>query len=165
LDGTAADLAKLFAEVFLDVEFAVAGFRDGDALVVAAVVGVEEERVVSVGLVLHQKLLVRPVHVELHLVFAAHFDASKPGKTLPVAHLHGQPLLGGVHNHRRDLGIHHLQDNSKKTTVVHAELRIRHRRRKYEIATQSAARMELYVYKTRRLPAESRMKFECYLNE
>jgi hypothetical protein len=79
---------------------------DGDALVVAAIVRVDEELLGPVGLVLHQKLPVGPVHVQLHLVLPAHFDAGEPGVAVPVAHLHGQPMLGVVHNHSGHLGIH-----------------------------------------------------------
>ena len=98
---------------------------DGDALVVAAVVGVEDKRGVREGLVLHHKLLVGPVHVNPNLVLAAHFDAGELGIALAIAHFHGQPMLGVVHNDSRDLGIHH-PDSTKlqETNALNARLRI-----------------------------------------
>ena len=96
---------ELFAEISLNVKFPV-DFLDGDAFVVTAVVRVDEELVGIIGFVLHKKLLVSPVDINLHLVLAAFFDAGESGIAVSIADLHRQPMVGVIDDHSRNLGIH-----------------------------------------------------------
>ena len=86
-------------------ELAVGHFLDGDALAVAAVIGTEVQPVGGVALVLHHKLLVRLVDIELQAVLGAHFEAGQLGVAIPAAHFHGEPVLSG--DHCGHLGVHH----------------------------------------------------------
>ena len=76
------------------------GLGYGDAPVIAAVVGVEEELAVRIMVVLQNKFLVRPVDVEVHAVLAAHFHARQPGVALGVTHFQRHALPRLVHYYR-----------------------------------------------------------------
>lgn len=100
--------AELLAEILLNVKLAI-DFLDGDAPVITAVVRVDEHMVLCIALVLQQKLLVGPVHVNLHSVLSADFDAGELRTAVPVPDLHRQPVLRGIDNHSGNLGVHDLR--------------------------------------------------------
>jgi hypothetical protein len=115
LDGTAG--TELFAKISFNAKFSV-DFLDGDALIVTAVVRIDEELVPCIRLVLQQKLSVGPIHINLQLVLATHFDAGESGIAVPIPHLHRQPLLRVVHNHGRHLGLHVRLGSLKSTRTI-----------------------------------------------
>ena len=109
--STAAGV-ELLAKDSVRLKLALQYLGDGYTLIIAAVVGADEHLVASVALVLHHKLLVRPIHIELHLVLSVHLYTRQPGIAVAMPHLQGQPVLGIIHYHSGHLGIHSPQAQS-----------------------------------------------------
>lgn len=89
-------------------ELARIGFLDGDAFVVAAIIGRNNNGlVVGAPNGLQQKLTVSFVDVEVQVVVALLLNGGQLRVVLVTAHLELKHVVGAVHDHRRRLhGIH-----------------------------------------------------------
>jgi hypothetical protein len=105
-------------------ELAGVGFLDGDAFVVAAVVGADDDRLlVVVGPAdgLQQKLAVRLVHADVQVVAALLGDGGQLGVALVAPHLELEHIARIVHDHRRRLHALHGRSVPEKTSLANSD--------------------------------------------